>query len=870
MTGIPIYPKNAQNFSTNGICMLLPVECYIEEEAAGMYELTVVHPIDYTLRWAQIQPGRIIKAPAPVRESPVYEGKIYDDETVTREIYVARPRSRLRVRTKPNFSAPIIAHLKRGEELIKIAEVDDTWSEVIISNGGANGYTENALMEYDRTEDDLLNGVYPITQNALKLEPARDQLFRIYSVETDTDAGIVTAKAMHIFYDLRGNLIAGDYTPGNMHVATVVAGIDERLLEPSPIAIHPVRQGDTRIGGDFGFKTPVEAYLDPDEGIIKRAGALLVRDNFEAWILPDEVRDRGVTVRRGKNLAGVVVSLDEGDVITRVIPAGKDDKGEPLYLDVATYGKKYIERKDAEPEFEPDYTMNTVKRIDYDVSVGRPTDENKDKVFKTKEEARAELARLAKLEFTENNIDRPVYSMDVDMVLLGNTEEYQNYAGLQAVHLYDTVTVIDSVIGVNAKVRVIGYRWDVLAGQYESLTLGELDSTYNSIYRDNPRIVAANTASSVARVDIEYYLSSSKTELLDGEWSNIAPEAETGKYMWQRTKTTYKDGTVKYSTPTCIAGAQGKDGAGIDFITNWYLASDKDSGVTTDPAEGWTTTIQTISKEKPYLWNYEVVTKTDGDEEPTDPIIIGTYGESGRGIAHIEEKYNVNNSAVVAPTSWEDDPPAVTINNRYLWNYEIITYTEGDPEETKKRIIGVYGDTGEDGIGIASVYEQYYLSDSKIIMPGENDTGWKNTQPEWVAGYYLWVRTVVIYSNGDIDKLDPIVDTTWELADEALKDAQDAANSANDAKDKADAAYNAYQDAVTKPEFERVIRVDESGLHVGDNLSGCEVLIDSGAVHIVVGGQVYTTYGGGYLQLGDDIRIRRPKTGGVAFCPIKK
>lgn len=863
MTGIPIYPKDAQDFSTNGICLLLPVECYIEEEAAGMYELTVVHPIDYTLRWAQIQPGRIIKAPAPVRESPVYEGEIYDDTTVTREIYSARPRSRLRVRTKPSFSANIIAHLKRGEEMIKIADVDDTWCEVIICNGGANGYTERSLMVYERTEDDRLNGVYPITQNALKLEPARDQLFRIYSVETDTDAGVVTAKAMHIFYDLRGNLIAGDYTPGKMLVATVVADINERLLEPSPIAIHPVRQGDARIGGDFGFKTPVEAYLDPEEGIIKQAGALLIRDNFEAWLLPDEVRDRGVTVRRGKNLAGVVVSLDEGDVITRVIPAGKDDKGEPLYLDAETYGKKYIERSDAQPDFIPNYTMNTVKRIDYDVSVGRPTDENKDKVFKTKAEARAELARLAKLEFTENDIDAPVYGMDVDMVLLGNTAEYADYSHLQTVHLYDTVTVIDSVIGVNAKVRVIGYKWDVLAGQYEALTLGDLDATYNSIYRDNPRIVAANTASSVARVDIEYYLSESKEELIGGEWSSIAPEADPDKFMWTRTKTTLKDGTVRYSTPTCIAGMQGAEGIGIESITNYYLATALSEGVTVE-TEGWTAEVQTIDKDKPYLWNYEVVFKTDGTEDPTEPVIIGTFGESGRGIKSIAEKYAINNSAAVAPTSWKDSPPEVTAENRYLWNYEIVTYSDNTTEETKKRIIGVYG---EDGVSVASVYEQYYLSTSKTEQTGGS---WVNTPPEWVAGKYLWIRTVITYSDGRTETTEPIVDTTWELADEALKDAQDAAQNANDAKDKADAAYNAYQDAVTRPEFERVIRVDEGGLHVGDNLSGCEVLIDSGAVHIVVGGQIYTSYGGGYLQLGDDIRIRRPKTGGVAFCPIKE
>ena len=69
---ICIYPPTATDFSNNGLGILTPLECKISEEAAGKYELELVHPIDDTLRWAQIQCGCIIRAPAPVRESPLY------------------------------------------------------------------------------------------------------------------------------------------------------------------------------------------------------------------------------------------------------------------------------------------------------------------------------------------------------------------------------------------------------------------------------------------------------------------------------------------------------------------------------------------------------------------------------------------------------------------------------------------------------------------------------------------------------------------------------------------------------------------------------------------------------------------------------
>lgn len=63
------------------------------------------------------------------------------------------------------------------------------------------------------------------------------------------------------------------------------------------------------------------------------------------------------------------------------------------------------------------------------------------------------------------------------------------------------------------------------------------------------------------QVDVEYYLSTSTSSLSGGSWQTVAPQWVNGKYMWSRVKTTYLDGTVRYSEPTCIAGAKGDTGA---------------------------------------------------------------------------------------------------------------------------------------------------------------------------------------------------------------------------------------------------------------------------------------------------------------------
>lgn len=75
-------------------------------------------------------------------------------------------------------------------------------------------------------------------------------------------------------------------------------------------------------------------------------------------------------------------------------------------------------------------------------------------------------------------------------------------------------------------------------------------------------------------------------------------------------------------------GADGQDGVGIKSITKYYLASEKSTGITTS-SSGWTTTIQTMTESKKYLWSYETIAYTDGNSTKTTPIIIGVHGQNG-------------------------------------------------------------------------------------------------------------------------------------------------------------------------------------------------------------------------------------------------
>lgn len=76
-----------------------------------------------------------------------------------------------------------------------------------------------------------------------------------------------------------------------------------------------------------------------------------------------------------------------------------------------------------------------------------------------------------------------------------------------------------------------------------------------------------------------------------------------------------------------------------------------------------------------------------------------------------------------------------------------------------------------------------------------------------------------------------------------------------------DAQLNALQ---AQTDFKRVVRIDDDGLHVGDNQSNGEVLINSTSVGIVLNGIQYSSFAGNYVQFGL-YQLRKSADGGLVF-----
>lgn len=198
-------------------------------------------------------------------------------------------------------------------------------------------------------------------------------------------------------------------------------------------------------------------------------------------------------------------------------------------------------------------------------------------------------------------------------------------------------------------------------------------------------------------------------------------------------------------------GQDGKDGKGVQSVDVLYYLS---SSSTSLSGGSWSTNSPTWVDGK-YIWSKTKVVYTDGSSIETNPACItggkGNTGGDGRGISSIVEEYYLSTSSnSLVGGSWSTTPPTWE-NGKYIWTRSVITYT--DSTSTTTNPICSTGSTGETGIGVKSVAEQYYLSTSYSTPTGGS---WQTSVPAWQDGKYIWTRVVITYTNNTYTETDPV------------------------------------------------------------------------------------------------------------------
>ena len=439
---ICVFPSDATDFASNGLCVLTPTACSVTETLNGEWELSMTHPLDDRDKWTYLQVGCIIRAPVPAAMTPRVA---LVKQTSGWSVYTITTKSgKLNLRSGPGTSYRRLGQYAKGKEVVLIAKTNDSWYEVTAPDG-KRGYMASEYLTFARTEGSSTTA----TGQVVEPKQVRDQPFRIYRVVPTLTQ--VEVYARHIFYDLMDNMILSYKPEGSVGGSTVAKAVLSKCESAHDFTMYTDLTG-TADEIAFEHINPVEAMLG-DEGIVGKYHAELARDWYDVYLVSRVGRDTDVEVRQGKNLLGISYDLDESGVVTRIVPTGEDKDGHVLYLP-----EKHIDSPNIR-------AYPHVKWGHLAVSDAKEDDDTgKSAVYaKLREAAQAEL---------DNGCDLPTVTLDVDFLNVDDTEEYRDFGILHSIYLGDAVRVVVPKLGLTVALRMTQYTYDCLLRKYTSCTLG--------------------------------------------------------------------------------------------------------------------------------------------------------------------------------------------------------------------------------------------------------------------------------------------------------------------------------------------------------------------------------------------------------------
>ena len=340
-----------------------------------------------------------------------------------------------------------LATLSRNEIFTVLNVFNSGWLKVK-TNAGVNGYVESKYAEM-------------VSQIEIPVEGRviSEQCFRVYRVEKDSDTMTVKVNARHLSYDFAKTMLST--CEAKQVTAPTAIGIIQGVAlsdDNRQVLTNITEKCDL----DCSWDNCVTALLDPETGIVAQLEAKLIRDNEDYYILRDDHTDRGFRVEYGNNLTAVNWSIDTSDMVTRIYPHCKDKDDAAL-----TLPEMYVDspRIFDYPIIYTETLSVSAKEKAKGVVDGEEVPElSKDQCYQLMREE-------ANRRFTEDHADEPEITVDVDLVMLGSTVEYQHLADLETLCMYDTVHIRHPRLNIDVEAYMTGYEYDAILRRYSKITL---------------------------------------------------------------------------------------------------------------------------------------------------------------------------------------------------------------------------------------------------------------------------------------------------------------------------------------------------------------------------------------------------------------
>lgn len=286
------------------------------------------------------------------------------------------------------------------------------------------------------------------------------QPFDIISYEKPID-GVVTFHGVHISY--RQSKMTVKTVKGVDDLATALAQIKNVAIPENPFE-YETDMHSTGYCGCFDY-TPrsVRQILGGVEGsILDTYGGEYEWDKFTVRLLSARGVKRDFTIRYGVNLVDYNEETDYSNSYTSVIPfwKGQDDSGN----EVIVIGDVIEARGEPYNGIEACVPLDLSERFE-----SKPS--------------KASLESVANGLVVRKNPFLPAQSISVDFISLRDTNEYAQFEKLMECHLCDIINVAfeDKVNSY----KIVKTVYDVLSDRYNSLELGDLETSLADLMSDD-------------------------------------------------------------------------------------------------------------------------------------------------------------------------------------------------------------------------------------------------------------------------------------------------------------------------------------------------------------------------------------------------
>ena len=300
--------------------------------------------------------------------------------------------------------------------------------------------------------------------------PQGDQPFRITNVENTRTK--IKVKAYHVFYDSKNYLIQDSYVV-DKNCNDALDHLNSSTDNNSPFTtISDI----TKIAS---YRCIRKSLYEAIQVLLERYGGHLYRDNWTIGIKASIGQDNGVTIRYGKNLKDIKATYNWDNVVTKLMPVGKDglllnasDPTASVYLESTTqYEIPYTKTVtfDQSDVTEDDYTDEETGELDVEAYTQALVND---------------LAEQGQNYLATNSI--PV----VNYTLSANVEKISDIG--------DTIQVVDDKLGINIMTNIISYEYDCILEKYTQIEFGNFTPTLsglmNNITNQTQQIVDESTA----------------------------------------------------------------------------------------------------------------------------------------------------------------------------------------------------------------------------------------------------------------------------------------------------------------------------------------------------------------------------------------